>query len=378
MVLSLLTSVIIIVAGHLFPAVSILIRDMILGIDFHKLLMKAMLAFLLFAGAIHIDAQGLKKALLPIITLATVGTLISTFIVGFSLSYLFTAFHIPIPGIYCYLFAALISPTDPIAVLAILKKAGIQKSLELKISGESLFNDGIAVVLFIGLIEIAQIGIDKVSVTDIVLLFAREAIGGLVYGAILGYFGFFIIKSVNNYQVEVLISIALVMGGYLIADRLHISGPLAMVMAGIIAGNKRRADDNIDTSSDYLGKFWDLMDELLNAVLFLLIGFEMLVVKIDTPLMVISLIAIAIVLVARWVSVAIPITLLRYKVTFEKNAIAILTWGGLRGGLSVALALSLPQEMYRDQFVSITYIIVIFSILIQGLTIGKVAKKLGN
>ena len=375
MVLSLVTSGLLLVAADLLPKQSEDLIHIITSIDFHSLLMNGMLSFLLFAGSMHIDANSLKKQALPILTLATVGVVISTFLIGAMLHFLLILFHLNIDFIYCLLFAALISPTDPIAVLAILKKAGIQKSLEIKIAGESLFNDGVAVVVFITILEVAQTGIDKLSAVDICVLFLREAGGGLLYGLLLGYVGFLSLKSIDKYEVEVLITIAIVMGGYLLADKLHISGPLAMVVAGIVIGNKARESGISDITQEYLRKFWELIDEILNALLFMLLGFEMLVLKIDKTILIISIVSVGVVLIARWVSVAIPVTLLRRKINFEKNAIAILTWGGLRGGLSVALALSLPVEMHKDLFVTITYMVVIFSIIVQGLTIGKFYKK---
>lgn len=378
MALSLGTAIILMVSAKIFPDRSTWLIDVISSIDFHSLLMDGMLSLLLFAGSIHIDAARLNKQRLPIITLATAGILISTLLIGTFLYYVFGAFNLDVGYIYCLLFAALISPTDPIAVLAILKQAGIQKTLEMKIAGESLFNDGVAVVVFLTILEIANIGVDKMSVADISLLFLREAGGGLVYGLLLGYAGFYAVSSIDKYDVEVMITIAIVMGGYLLADKLHISGPLAIVVTGIVMGTKGRKSGISDVARDYLHKFWELIDEMLNAILFMLIGFEMLVVKTDRTTLLIGVICIAVVLLARWVSVALPITLLRYKMRFEKNAIAILTWGGLRGGLSVALALSLPLDMHRDLFVSITYVVVVFSILVQGLTISPLYRKLSD
>jgi CPA1 family monovalent cation:H+ antiporter len=290
--------------------------------------------------------------------------------------YLFQLFHLPIPFIYCLLFGALISPTDPIAVLAILKEAKIPSSLELKISGESLFNDGVAVVVFVTLMETARSGASAFDMLAISKLFLQEAIGGLLFGGLLGYIGYYALRSIDDYKVEVLVTLAIVMGGYFIAGYLHVSGPLAMVVAGIITGNKVKHEVLSAISRDYLGKFWELIDEILNAVLFLLIGLEMLTIKVNSIVLIIGGIAILIVLLARWVSVFFPVLLLKYKITFEKNAVTILTWGGLRGGLSVALALSLGPAMYRDEFVLITYIIVVFSILVQGLSIGWVARRL--
>ncbi|OJW82259.1 MAG: sodium:proton antiporter [Bacteroidetes bacterium 46-16] len=378
MVLSLITSLAVVAAGKVMPSISQPLTEMISTIDFHDLLMKIMLSFLLFAGAIHIDAAKLKAERLPVIVLATVGTLISTFLVGGLIYFLFGFFDAHIDFIYCLLFGALISPTDPIAVLGILKRTKIPGSLQLKIAGESLFNDGVAVVIFLTIMEVSVKGTDNLTFSGVSLLFLREAVGGLIYGALLGYAGFFLLRSIDNYKTEVLITIAMVMGGYMLADELHISGPIAMVVAGLITGNKGKELAMSDTTRDYIGKFWELIDEILNAILFLLVGFEMLVVKVNIGIMIIGVITIFVVLLARWISVALPITLLRPFARFEKHAISILAWGGLRGGISVALALSLPAEMYRDQFVSITYSVVIFSIIVQGLTIERVAKKLVN
>lgn len=376
MIISLISSLLFIGLGNIYPQISVQAVRVIDALDFHNLLMKVMLSFLLFAGAIHINAQSLKKEGLPILTFATVGTILSTFIVGGLMFFVFKLFHLPIGFIYCLLFGALISPTDPIAVLGILRHARIPPSLELKISGESLFNDGIAVVIFISILEIAGAGTDHLSFTDVSLLFLQEAGGGLLFGAVLGYLGYRALRSVDNYQVEVLITLAMVMGGYALADLLHISGPLAMVVAGIITGNIGKGMAMSDVTRDYVGKFWEVIDEILNSILFLLIGFEMLVIKWTPQLLLIGVITVLIVLLARWISVAIPVFFLQFKNTFEKNAIPILTWGGLRGGISVALALSLPGEMFKDEFVVITYVVVVFSILVQGLTIGKMAKKL--
>lgn len=376
MVLSIAFSGLLAVGGRLLPQQSAGLIAAIKAIDFHGLLLDCMLSFLLFAGAIHIDAQSLKRERWPIIILSTVGIFISTFLVGTLLYWLFGAFHLSVGYIYCLLFAALISPTDPIAVLAILKQAGLPKSLELKIAGESLFNDGVAVVVFLTILEVAKTGVDHLSVADISLLFLQEAGGGLVFGFALGYAGYWALRSIDKYEVEVMISLAVVMGGYMLANTLHTSGPLAMVVAGIVIGNKARESGVSDLSKDYLDKFWELTDEILNALLFMLMGLEMLVVSIDKTLLIISIITVGIALLARWVSVALPVMLMRYRLKFEQNAVAILTWGGLRGGLSIALALSLPNDMHRDQFVSITYVVVVFSIVVQGLTIGKLYKRL--
>ncbi|MBX2905121.1 MAG: sodium:proton antiporter [Taibaiella sp.] len=378
MALSLAFSILVISLQGFFPDTYKSLKLVMSSIDFHKLLMNGMLGFLLFAGAIHIDATSLKAERWPIIGLATFGTFLSTAIIGTLFYFLLGAFQINIDFIYCLLFAALISPTDPIAVLAILKRTGLPQSLELKIAGESLFNDGVAVVIFLTLYQVAQTGLDNLSGGQISILFLQQAGGGLVYGAVLGYVTFFAIQSIDKYEVEVLITIATVMGGYLLAELIHVSGPLAMVVAGIVVGNKSKTAGVSDITRDYLHKFWELIDEMLNAALFMLIGFEMLEIKFNYVILSVGTITIFLVLFARWVSVALPVTILRGFVSFEKNAILILTWGGLRGGLSVALALSLPKEMYRDQFVAVTYMIVVFSIIVQGLTIDRVYKRLSG
>jgi len=376
MVISLGMSVLFIILGKLCPAIVSKPLQLVLSIDFQKVLMNFMLSFLLFAGAIHIDADQLKREKWPILVLSTAGTLISTAIVGTITWLLFTLFHLPIPLIYCLLFGALISPTDPIAVLAILRQARIPASLELKISGESLFNDGVAVVVFVTLLEAAHSGSATIDYASVGKLFLQEAVGGILFGMALGYMGYYALRPIDDYKVEVLTTLAMVMGGYFIAGLLHVSGPLAMVVAGIITGNKIKQQALSTISRDYLSKFWELIDEILNAVLFLLMGLEMLLIKVNTIVLVIGIICILVVLLARWISVFLPVCLLRIKIRFENHAVAILTWGGLRGALSVALALSLTSSMYRDEFLLITYMVVVFSILVQGLTIGHFTRRL--
>ncbi len=375
MIIALLFSILIAITGYLVPEISSKALVFIADINFEQVLMKIMLSFLLFAGSLHIDANRLRRQKWPVMVLATVGTFISTFLISIMAYYLFLLFNLQIPYICCLLFGALISPTDPISVMGILKQAGIPKTLELKIAGESLFNDGVGVVVFLTILEVAANGIDKFSISGTAVLFLREAGGGLLFGTGLGYLAYFLIKSIDNYRVEVLITLTVVMGGYTLADELHLSAPLAIIMAGIIIGTKGKRSGMSAISWDYLGKFWDLTDEIFNAILFLLIGLEMLVIKVDTTIMLIGGIMIIMVLFARYLSVSFPVLFLRLWIKFEKNAVLILTWGGLRGGISVALALSLPQALHRDEFVLITYIIVVFSIIVQGLTIGKLAVK---
>jgi CPA1 family monovalent cation:H+ antiporter len=377
MIISLLTSLAMVIIGSYYPAFLKDSSEIVKSLDFENVLMRSMLGFLLFAGALHVDINKLKKELIPIVSFATIGVIISTASIGVIMYFIFHLFSLNIPFIYCLLFGALISPTDPIAVLGILRRANIPPSLEIKVTGESLFNDGVGVVVFTAIFETVRIGADNISLIQVSLLFLKEAGGGVLWGIILGYAGFYFIRSINHYQVEVLITLALVMGGYLFASVVHISGPIAMVVAGIIIGNKGMKKAMSELSRDYLNKFWELIDEILNAILFILIGFEMLVVFMRGFLW-ISLIAIPVVLFARWLAVSIPIFVLSFKRAFEKNSIAILTWGGLRGGISVAMALSLPADMYKYEFLSITYVVVIFSIIVQGLTIGKVAGRMAT
>ena len=373
MVLSLSTSVIVVLLSGIFPGIHAYAVRMIGAIDFQTLLMKVMLSFLLFAGGFQLNATRLAEQRWPILLLATLGILISTALIGIAFYFLFACFSITIPFIICLLFGALISPTDPIAVLAILKRAGIPESLELKIAGESLFNDGVAVVLFTSILDIAISGQHTFTIGPVIWLFIKEAVGGALLGALLGYIGYLALEHLNDYKIETIITLAIVMGGYLLADIWHLSGPIAMVVAGIITGNTGK-QAKVDHARDYLGHFWELVDEVLNAVLFLLVGFEMLVINTDGTILSIGAIGILVVLFARWVSVALPVLALRKRLPFERHAITLLTWGGLRGGLSVAMALSLPVTMYRDHFVSITYVIVVFSIIVQGLTIGKLGR----
>lgn len=376
MIISLLTSLGIVLLASSFPGLFVETKKMILSIDFYTILMEIMLSFLLFAGSIHIRLNDIKSERIPIIAFSTIGVLLSTFIVGGLMYMLLEAFNLNISFISCLLFGALISPTDPIAVLGILKTANIPKSLETKITGESLFNDGVAVVLFIALLEISKVGFENMGFTDIALLFLKEAGGGMILGTILGSVGTYILKTIDDYSVEVMVTLAMVMGGYWLASSLHISGPLAMVVAGIFIGNRGREVGMSSITEEYIDKFWEMLDEILNAILFLLIGLELLVINFENIYILIGVIAIFIVLLARFISVGIPFFLLKKRVKFETNSFPILVWGGIRGGISVALALALPRETSGDMFVAITYIIVLFSIIFQGLSIGKLAKKL--
>lgn len=352
------------------------------AVNFDKTLMDGMLSFLLFAGALHVNIDDLARKKWSIGLLATVGVLLSTVIVGALVYFLLAALGLNAPFIYCLLFGALISPTDPIAVLATLKKAGIAKTLETKIAGESLFNDGVGVVVFIVILGVVQV--DATSggalLTRAVETFMWEALGGVVFGFALGWCGFYLLKSVDNYQVETLLTLALVFGGYTLAHALHLSGPIAVVVAGLIIGNRGRRYAMSSTTRMRLDNFWELLDEILNVVLFVLIGLEVLILQWQGAYLIAGALAIPLILLARFVSVGLPVTFLRAVIgrAFSQNAVKILVWGGIKGGISVALALTLPPGPERDVFLVITYIVVVFSITVQGLTIGRVAKRLSG
>jgi CPA1 family monovalent cation:H+ antiporter len=375
MLSSLIFSLFILLSGYFFPSFKESISTKIEGIDFGNLLLESLLSFMLFAGAIHIKFQDLKKEKLSILLFSTISVLISTFIVGAATFYLLAFMGFTVSFIQALLFGALISPTDPIAVLSILKTAGVSKSLETKIAGESLFNDGVAVVVFITILKLAEPGAD-LNLSSILILFGQEAVGGLVLGVLIGFIGYKLIASIDNYQVEVLITLAIVMGGYTLAHYLHISGPLAMVAAGLITGNHSKSRGMSDVTAEYVDKFWELIDEILNAVLFVLIGLELLVIQINQKIIVAAVIILFITLITRYISVYIPSIAVRHKEKITQKTLLILTWGGLRGGISIALALSIAPEFNKDIWVTVTYVIVCFSILVQGMTIGKFAKRM--
>jgi len=376
MLIAMLISISLVVLGHCgFEGIQNKATVVLEGIDFNKALMHGMLSFLLFSGALHVNLEDLDQHKWIISILATFGVVMSTFIVGSIAWIVFWLIGLKLPFIYCLLFGSLIAPTDPIAVIGILKKAGVPKSLETKITGESLFNDGVAVVVFLVIMGIVTGGHD-VTAGHIMLLFVEEAIGGVLFGLAIGWLAYQMLKSVDNYQVEVLLTLALVMGGYAFARVIHVSGPIAMVVAGIFIGNRGRLFAMSENTREHLDSFWELMDEILNAVLFLLIGLEILVLTIKGNYLIAGLIMIPVVLLARFISVGIPVTFMRRIRDFSPHAVKILTWGGLRGGISVALALSIPNGPEREALLTVTYIIVIFSILVQGLTIERfVASK---
>jgi len=376
MVITLLVTLLILIISYFNTTILDEEVFLISQIDFKVVLLDVMLSFLLFAGALHTNFQQLKLQRKPIIAFAVFSTLISTFLVGFFVFLLLKMFSIEINLIYCLLFGALISPTDPIAVLGILKQVGAPKKLETNIVGESLFNDGIGVVVFLTIYQMAKDG-GTFSLTHVAETFLVEVGGGICLGLVLGWGTYKLMKSIDNYEVEVIITIAAVMGGTVLAQYFHLSAPLAMVTAGLLIGNDRvRKSSMSETTELYVDKFWELIDILLNSILFVLIGMEILVLTFNNHFIFIGLLCIPILLCARFLSLLLPIKLYSKKMGFSKGTNLIMTWGGLRGGISIALALSLTNDMHRDFFLVITYIIVIFSIIVQGLTLGKLVKKL--
>ena len=364
------------VAGPLGQQIEKAAEDLIWGINLDKVLLQGMLSLLLFAGALHVNLDDLAASKWSIGTFATIGVIGSTFAVGAMIYALSRCMDLPLRWIHCLLFGALISPTDPIAVLSILKKAGAPKALETKIAGESLFNDGIGVVVFLSLLEIATGG-HGASAGGMVRLFVVEAVGGIAFGLVLGYAAYRLLKSVDNYQVEILITLSLVLGGYALAGRIHTSGPLAMVAAGLLVGNHGRRLAMSDRTREHLDTFWELVDGILNAVLFVLIGLEVLVLKekFSGKYLLAGGLAVPLVLLARLVSVGVPVRLLSLRRDFAPRAIRVLTWAGLRGGISVAMALrlhtALPGEPAARLTLTMTYVVVAFSILVQGLTVKR-------
>ncbi len=356
-------------------------EDLIQGVDFKTVLLDIMLSFLLFAGALHTNFDQLKVQRWPVLVFATIGVLTSTFLVGTLTYYIFGLLGFDVKFIACLLFGALISPTDPIAVLGILKKAGVPKKLETKIVGESLFNDGVGVVVFLTIMSIA-VGGDgdghgATSVSGVLQLFVTEVGGGILFGGFLGWITYRLLKTIDDYEIEVLITLACVMGGSVLAAYMHISAPLAMVVAGLFVGNDTIRDTSMsDITEQFVDRFWELVDVLLNALLFVLIGLEILILTFDMDYVFAGLISIVVVLLSRYLSLLLPVNFFKKKLNFVPHTTTIMAWGGLRGGISIALALSLPAEMSRELFVMVTYIVVVFSIIVQGLTVGNFAKRL--
>ncbi len=362
-----LASLIVVAIDRCLPATNLgsgIVR-FIAGIDFHKTMMEGMLSFLLFAGALHVDWSEMRRGRWPILALSTIGVLLSTVLVGGGFYLLSGVLGLAVPLVWCLVFGALISPTDPVAVMGVLKRARVSPTLEATVAGESLFNDGVGVVVFTIILGTA-LGTEPFSAGRALDLFLLEAGGGILLGLATGWIGFRAMRSIDEYQVEVMISLAVVMGGYALARWLHVSGPVAMAVAGLLIGNHGIAHAMSDTTQDYLLKFWSLIDNILNAVLFLLIGLEVVTIPTDLRLLALGAAAIPLVLAARAASVLVPLTAMRPFLSLGPLALTILIWGGLRGGISVALALGLPDGPPRSTALAATYMIVLFAVIVQG------------
>jgi len=384
MILSIILVGILYIIKPLVPDFFQIFCDVVYEADFEKLLFEGMLSFMLFAGAMHINIRDLAKERWSVFLFASLAVLISTFIIGGSIYLLSNIIGVNIPLIYSLLFGALISPTDPIAVLSILKESKVDKSLQLKIEGESLFNDGIGVVVFSGLLLLVPMmgggnGEESIA-SEIGLLFLEEAIGGLVYGLVLGYIGYRLIKSVfDEPKLAVLISLAIVMAGSAVAIILHVSAPLAMVVCGLVIGNNLDINHDMDSKAkQLLNEVWEVLDEVFNGILFVLIGLALHLLIFDAEFLIMGLAAIVIVLLARFISIYSTYSLLKHPEKKPINTVKILTWGGLRGGISIALALSLGAYPFGDGIIMMTYIVVLFSIIVQGMTLSKLVKSLNR
>lgn len=386
MIMALSLSLFIIFGEVFFSALKDMATDLMTKYDFSEVLFQVMLSFLLFAGALEMDLGKLGEEKWMILILATVGVIISTFVVGYTMFYALPLVNIQLDFMYCMLFGALISPTDPIAVLAMIKKSRVSKNLESQIGGESLFNDGIGVVVFLTILSIVVPGEHGATTPmGVGLLFGQEVFGGILMGAVFGYLGLQLLMLIDNEhtEIEVLVTLSMVLGGASIAHMLHISGPLAMVVMGLFVGNKGRSSKLSDAAGEYVYKFWHLMDEAMNAILFILIGMQIIVIQWKLDYVLAALMAIVVVLLARFLGVGIPVTAYRLRVKVPKYTIRILTWSGLRGGISVALALSLYQNSKDGSILPdtvnlitvMTYCVVLFSIVVQGLTVKKLFAK---
>ena len=374
-VMGAVASLIVVGLDRILPSSSVAhdVAGFIAGIDFHATLMDGMLSFLLFAGALHVDWSEMRKGRWPILLLSTLGVLLSTAIVGGGFLLLTRAVGLEVPFVWCLVFGALISPTDPVSVLQVLKRTTVPSTLQATVAGESLFNDGVGVVVFTILLGSA-LGSEGFSIGHASHLFLLEAGGGVALGLAIGWVGFRMMRSIDEYNVEVMISLAVVMGGYALARQLHVSGPVAMAVAGLLIGNHGVALAMSDQTRDYLLKFWSLVDDILNSVLFLLIGLEVVTIPADPRLFVVGAGAIVLALAARAISVVAPLAALRPFVHLGPLAPVTLIWGGLRGGISVALALGLPEGPARSTALAATYVIVLFSVIVQGGTVERVVR----
>ncbi len=376
-VMGAVTSLGLMLANRLLPWVTLdnWVAGLLERMDFTQTLLQGMLSFLLFAGALHVDLEKLKSNWFPVLLLSTIGVVLSTLIVGFAMWGVGHVLALPVPPVWYFVFGALISPTDPVSVLGVLKEAAVPASLQSAVAGESLFNDGVGIVVFAILLEAAVTGSDF-SLSEGARLFAIEAGGGLLIGFIIGWLGFHALASMDDYSLEVLITLAVVMGGYALASAVHVSGPLAMAVAGLLIGNQGFARAMSDITRDYVHKFWELVDELLNSVLFLLIGLEMIALVPRLDHLVLGIAAVAITLFARAISVGATTKLVPGVNLGTHGASRVLWWGGLRGGISIALALSLPSGTTRNLLLAATFAAVLFSVLIQRATLGRLIAKL--
>ncbi|MEM8709713.1 MAG: sodium:proton antiporter [Planctomycetota bacterium] len=377
MALALVASAIMVGVGAFQPEVTAYARKILSEVDFSEALLDVMLAFLLFAGALHVKLQDLAGQRWIIGILATVGVVVSTVLVGVLTKLFLSATGTEMEWLHCFLFGALIAPTDPIAVLGILKSAGVKKSLETKVTGESLFNDGVGVVVFVALLGFATAD-HATEASAVALLFAQEVLGALALGAVFGGITYWLMRQIDDYLVEVLLSLALCAGVYSLAGALHSSGPLAVVVAGLLVGNQGRQSAMSDLTVERLDDFWELCDELLNVLLFVLIGLEVLIIPWSTDRLFFGAVAIPLTLIVRWIAVGGAVKLLSAKLEFDRGTVQILTWGGLRGGISIALALILRDRLGAsvDVLLAATYVVVVFSIVVQGLTVGPLARRI--
>jgi len=371
---ALATSLGVVALGRLGVGSEALAQQVLGGVQLDQALLEGMLSFLLFAGALRVNLGEIAQRKWAVGFLASLGVVVSTALVGLASFAIFAALGHPVPLLWCLLFGALISPTDPISVLAILKSARAEKSLEAKMAGEALLNDGFAVVLFVLLLGMAA-GAESVSASGVAGLFLREVVGGALFGLAIGYVAYRMLGSVDHYQVEVLLTLAVVMGGYAAAIALHVSGPIAIVVAGMLIGNRGPGDAMSAITRERVEIFWELIDEILNAVLFVMIGLELLRVEFTAAYLWAAALAIPAVLIARMLSVALAALIPGLRADFPPYVIAMLTWGGLRGGISVALALALPSSPWRDPIIAVTYVVVVFSILVQGLTLARMLRR---
>ena len=377
MAMALLASLVLVASGAIGLLETERARDIVEAIAFDEVVLHGLLGYLLFAGALHINLARLRAAVAPVATLATVGVLISAATAGTLFYFIAQLLGFDLPFIYALLFGALIAPTDPVAVLGILKTVKAPKSIETTIASESLFNDGIGVVVFLTVLSVAVSGHEP-NVGEVLTFLTEEAVGGVLLGLVLGALLLVMMRGIDVHQVEVLLSLGFVSGGYALATALHFSGPITVVVMGIIIGNYGRAMAMSEITREYVDRFWELLDEILNAVLFILVGVEVIVITVTGELVVAGVLAIGAVLLARFTSIAIPAAAFRAVGSrrFNPQTVAILTWGGLKGGISIALALSIPASEERDLLLTAAYVVVIFSILVQGLTFGPLVKRL--